>query len=123
MNPFDRNTSLALGLHQLIRIIFLYLGKQFLICCLLLVLPCVQLLHAVDDLPFLEGAMSDCGEHCIPVIKAILVHHCPLQLRRQYFHQIYIFRFTIVLEKLASLNNVVFFQLTLEPLRNLVFCL
>ncbi len=116
MNSLHGDSCLAFGLHQLICVIFLYLCDQFLICRLLLVLLGIQLLHTVDNLPFLEGAMSDCRKHCIPIIKTIFVHHCPLKLCFQDLRYIYIFRLAIVLKKLPPFQNIVFFQFTLKPL-------
>ena len=125
MDSLHHNATLALGNMKL----FLSFSsfKNLLICKILLVLLIISFYQFIENLAFLQAAMTNSRQHRIPVTKSIFTHHCLKILRfciRSNFKSL---GFCILGKHLLTLQDIIFLQFlfvtsfTFKPLINLVF--
>ena len=99
---------------------FSYSSKNFFISNIALVLLLSQLKHLIDDLAFLQSAVSHCRKNSVPVMEAILLDNDILNLRFGNSKKVYSLTLTIFYKKITSLGDVLFFKFIPEPLIDLI---
>ena len=121
VDSLDHDTTLGSGDMHLVLCCFRNLFQNTFVSQFFSVILTVFFRKTVDDLTFLQSAMSKCCKDRIPVLKAVL-----------FLHDLHIFRFhqsreyksfclTVCGEHFLTTYNIFFFEFFLKPLVDLVF--
>ncbi len=115
IDSFDNNSALGSGNMHFLLICLRNLLQDIFIRDLFLMILFIFFQQTVDNLTFLQSAMSDCCKHRIPVTEPIF----PLNdLSRisvfQYIDKIYRFTAAVIADQFLSTDNIIFFKFLLN---------
>ena len=94
--------------------------QNFLICKVLLILLVISLYQLIKYLAFLQAAMSNGRQHGIPITEAILVKNRIHILRLGIVGKFKALALGILSQHFLAFQNIIFLQLFLKPLIDLV---
>ena len=119
--PLDHDSALGLGQLQLVVLVLGHRLHHLFIGDFLLVDLLVLLHHLVDDLAFLQAAMTDGSQDRIPVLEAIFAHHRSLEFRLHDVDGVDRFQLAILGKHFLALQNIFFLEFVLKPLIDFIF--
>ena len=97
-----------------------HLCQKLLVCHLFSLLLLVFLKQLVDNLAFLQTAMTHSSIDCIPVLETILADNFLHKFRFQQITENDLFRFAVTIQHILTADNILFLEFRLEPLIDLV---
>ena len=82
--------------------------------------PVIEILHLVDHLALFQSAVAYGGQHGIPVPEPVFPHNRACVVILQQLGKVHAPGLAITVQQLLALDDIVFLQLALEPLVDLV---